>query len=404
MRPLGRVRWAAAALAALASLACQEQLTQPGQCPELCPGGTPGAVEEVLQALPNGDSAFTGYALRATTGALLVSSNVPTPGDTNLAVIRFAPRADTVRFRDTVRSYTVDSIRLSLGIVARDTLMRSVQLRLFKLPGSLDTASVTYAGVSGFFTDANLIDSPAVLDTLKSGTVTTVIKGAQLSQLNLQPADGGRLTLGVAVTAPAGGTGVRLGSRLSALNLRFISYVKPVANDPGTTSLGVEPAAEFNTYVARNDTPPDPALLAVGGAPASRSLIRFPWPVKLRDSISLVRATLELTPVTPIAGLPNDAGLLDARALLVDLGSKSPAFPSFTRNVALPAGADSVIKVEVVQLVQLWQGSGGRPPALFLAITPEAASFTQGVFGSTRSGTAPRLRITYLSRFPFERP
>jgi hypothetical protein len=282
--------------------------------------------------------------------------------------------------------------------------MKSVQLRLFKLPGSLDTTSVTYAGVSGYFTDANLIATLAVPDTLKNDTVTTVLTGAQLSQLNLQPADEGRLTLGVAVTAPGGGTGVRLGSRLSTLTPEFITYVKPVADNPGTTSFGLAPAVEFNTYVSRNDTPPDPALLAVGGAPASRSLIRFPWPLKLRDSVSLVRATLELTPVTPIAGLPNDAGLLDTRALLVDLGSKSPAYPNLTRNVALPAGADTLIKVEVVQLVQLWQGSGGRPPALFLAITPEAASFTQGVFGSTRSGTAPRLRITYLSRFPFERP
>jgi hypothetical protein len=403
MRPRGRIRFVAAAAVALVSLACQEQLTQPGQCPELCPGGTPEALEEVLQAIPNGDTAFSGYALRAHTGVLLVSSGIPTATDTNLAIIRFSPRVDTVRFRDTVRSYTIDSIRLQLGVVARDTAVRTVQLQLYRLPSSLDTTNLTYAGVSGLFTNANLIVAPTMLDTLKRGTVTAVLSGAQLAPLLDLTADGGRLTLGVSVTAPTS-TGVRLGTGLSALPPHFTTYAKPVADGAGTTSVGLDPSVEFNSYVSRNETTPDPALLAVGGAPSSRALLRFPWPAKLRDSVSLVRATLELTPVAPVQGMPNDPGLLDTRALLVDLGSKSPAFPTFTKSVALVPGADTVVKVEVVQLVQLWQGTSGRPPALFLAITPEAASFTQAVFGSTRSGTAPRLRIAYLNRFPFERP
>jgi hypothetical protein len=406
MRPLGRLSWGGAALAALATLACQEQLTQPGQCPELCPGGTPNAVEEVLQALPNADSTFTGYVPKAGGGALLVSSGIPTLQDTNFALIRFNPRVDTVRFRDTVRSYTVDSIKLSIGVVGRDSLMKSLRLRLFKLPGSLDTTNLTYPGVSGFFTSANLIIETPVPDTLKSGTVTVVLKQAiYLDKLALQPADGGRLMLGVAVVAPTGPTGARVGTLLSAFPPTFATYAKPVAANAGTTSIPIQPSPDFNTYVSRIEPVLDPTLLTVGGAPAARALIRFPWPVRLRDSVSLVRATLEMTPVTPVAGLPNDNGLLDARDLLVDLGSKSPTFPTFTRNVSLPANADTVIKVEVVNLVQLWQTAGGaKPPALFLAIVPEGASFTRAVFGSTRSGTAPRLRLTYLTQFPFERP
>ena len=31
---------------------CQERLTQPGECPELCPGGTPEVLEEILEAAP----------------------------------------------------------------------------------------------------------------------------------------------------------------------------------------------------------------------------------------------------------------------------------------------------------------------------------------------------------------
>ena len=60
-----RRRWWAA-LAFAASLAgCSEQLTQPGQCPELCPGGLPQGEEQILTALPNQDSTFTGYTARS---------------------------------------------------------------------------------------------------------------------------------------------------------------------------------------------------------------------------------------------------------------------------------------------------------------------------------------------------
>ncbi len=394
---------AAAGLAALLSVGCQEQLTQPGQCPELCPGGTAATFEEVLQAIPNADSTFTGYILRAGSGVLLVSSGVPTPSDTNLAIIRFAPRVDTVRFRDTVRSYTVDSIQLSIGVVGRDTLVRPVQLQLYRLPSNLDTTNITYAGVRGLVSAANFIDGPAIPDTMKQGTVTTTIRGADLAKLDLQPSDGGRLTIGVLVSAPTF-TGVRLAAKLAALAPVFKTYARPVASDPGTTSVPIQVAPEFNTYVSRNEPTLDPTLLTVGGAPASRALLRFPWSVKLRDSVSLVRATLELTPTSPVESAPNQPDSLVARALLVDLGAKSPAYPTTTGFTVLPPSADTVIKVEVVRLTQLWQGTSPKPPALILAIGPEAASFARGVFGSTRAGTAPRLRITYMSRFPFERP
>jgi len=36
----------------LAGAACQERLTQPGECPALCPGGVPEVLQEVLEAAP----------------------------------------------------------------------------------------------------------------------------------------------------------------------------------------------------------------------------------------------------------------------------------------------------------------------------------------------------------------
>ncbi len=46
-------RWAACVVAlAAGAVACQEHLTSPGQCPELCPGGTPTVYDTVLNRGP----------------------------------------------------------------------------------------------------------------------------------------------------------------------------------------------------------------------------------------------------------------------------------------------------------------------------------------------------------------
>jgi len=396
---------ALASLLALATLACQEQLTQPGECPELCPGGTAETIEEVLQALPNGDTSFQRALDTADGGVLLVSSGVPAPADSNLAVVRFAARPDSITFRDTRVVYQIDSIVLGLGLVARDTAVRGVQLHLFRLPSSLDLEHLTFAGVSPLLTPGSLVATIAVPDTARRDSLTVTLQGSALDPLVLQPADAGKLVLGVSVDAsPPVGTGVRLGTGLSNLPPVFTTYVTPITDLQGATSVPLGVGVEFNNYVTKNELVPDPSLLTVGGAPSSRALIRFPWPARLRDSVSIVRATLELTPVSPVPGLPHDPGFLEARAILADLGAKSPAVPSASSSAAVEAGTTGAVGVEVGSLVQLWQGLDPRPPALFLVMTPEAATFTEAVFGSTRAGTPPQLRVTYLRRFPFERP
>jgi hypothetical protein len=75
-------------------------------------------------------------------------------------------------------------------------------------------------------------------------------------------------------------------------------------------------------------------------------------------------------------------------------------------------GATSV-NLEAVRLVEIWLGSTSAPATLVLAMAPltgtdvEAASFARPVFFSTRAAdpaVRPRLRISYLRRFPFENP
>jgi hypothetical protein len=52
-----------------------------------------------------------------------------------------------------------------------------------------------------------------------------------------------------------------------------------------------------------------------------------------------------------------------------------------------------------------WQGARARPPAIFLSLVPEAASFTTVTLAGTAvPARAARIRIAYVRRFPFENP
>jgi len=385
---------------ALALASCQERLTQPGECPELCPGGTPEVLEEVLEALPGLDSTFTGYADRGSAQVLFVSSGIPTLADTNIAVVVFAPRPDEIRFRDTLRAYTVDSIRLGVGLIARDTAVVDLRFEVFRLPATLDTTSLTYAGVRPLLTAPALVATIAVPDSALRGPQSVTLRGAEVNPLALAPEDAGRLR--IAVTAVAGvPTGARIGQRASLVPASFESFVTPIVDNTAAQAIDVLP--EFDTYVSSVNPVPDPELLTVGGVPSSRSLIRFALPRQLRDSASVVRATLELVPAQPIRGLPNDPGRLEVRTVTTDLGAKSPVSPISLTKV-LDANATSTFEVEIGQLVRLWQGPNGLPSTLELQISPEAGTFTEAAFGSTRVGTTPRIRLEFLRAFPFERP
>jgi hypothetical protein len=181
--------------------------------------------------------------------------------------------------------------------------------------------------------------------------------------------------------------------------------------DTGTAKLRTLALnAGFNTYVTEVPLAVDTTLLAVGDAPSARALLRFAIPRRILDSATIVRATLELTPVTPIAGLPNDSNppRLQARAVLSDVGAKSPVSTLAGRipEDTLEAGA-ATVTMEAVRLVELWLGQSNRPTALFLSLTPEASSFSRPVFYSSRAtdpALRPRLRLSYLLSFPFETP
>jgi hypothetical protein len=395
--------FAAFGVLAAAATGCQERLTGPGECPELCPGGESPVFDLVLNPLPATDSSYTGYIARTAAGALLVSNGLPASEDR--AVYRFQAREDSVEISDdSLVAYTVDSVLLSLALVARDTLVNGLKLYLYRIDPAVD-ADDTFDAIDQQLVPAAIIDSIEVSDTLNSGPVQTVLSGAELDKISLPVGTGGVLALGVAMAAETP-SGVRIGASEAGTGASFISYVTLDIADTGSARQRTLPKLPtFDATFTRTPLVPDPDFLTVGGEPSSRALLRFDLPEPIEDSATVVRATLELVPAAPLLGLPTDRPLLEAKALFADLGAKSPVASDAVTDT-LEVNSSDTVRIDVTAIVRFWQSSVERPEAIFLRLLPEAATFSRPVFGSTRSGTAgpPRLRITYLKPFDFETP
>ena len=388
--------------------ACQEKLTSPAECPGLCPGGPQTLFETVVSPLAGLDSSFHTYVAPGQGAALLVSSGLPVSEDR--AVYRFISRQDSIAVRDTARAYTVDSVLITLNIVARDTLVGGLKVVLFHLPSGVDSTA-TFESVDPQLVDANLIDTIAVPDSVHSGQIQTILRGADVARVAIPPGTGGQLAVGLRMTAAAP-TGIRVGSLAGGNGATFVSYLTVDVPDTGAVrNQFLSRATEFNTFVTQNRPLPDPTVLTVGGDSSSRSILRFELPPQLKDSATIVRATLELIPAHPLLGLPGDPAVMEAHAVLADLGAKSPltADPQFIVTDTLPEGGTDTLRLEVTRVVRLWQASTDRPPAIFLLLAKasEAATFTRPAFGSTNPASPvgpPRILITYQLPFPFEIP
>lgn len=389
--------------AVLVLLACQDDFTAPADCPALCPGGQPPVQEIVLPAADNLDSSYVGYVAPGLGISLRVSNGLAASEDR--AIVRFLPRPDTLVLNDTTRQYTIDSVALGFTLQARDTTVDGLRLLLYRLPASIDSTT-TFADVDPLLVPANLIDTLPVPDSLASGVLRLVLTGADLDRIDLPAADSGRLAIGVAIEADAP-TGIRLASIAATGSPSFVTYANVAGVDSSLQKQVINRFPAFTSFVSENPPVPSSQVLQVGGAPSARSRIKFVLPDFLRDSVTILRATLELTATGPIAGLPGDSAVIQAVGVLGDLGAKSPLIPtsSSVGTVTVLDGASGLVSIDISRLARLWQGRNGLPPVVFLILTPEAASFTVPRFASSRapSGT-PQLRVTYYDKFPFERP
>jgi hypothetical protein len=389
-------------LAALAS-GCSENLTTPGDCPGNCPADHLDVRDTVITA--ERDSTYVGFVTASQGTRLLLSDGFN--GEQSIGVVRFARALDSISYLDTLRLATRDSIILSLTLLGRDSTVAGLTLDLYRLPPEpgLDTTT-TYAEVAGLLTDDRRLGTITIPDKVTSSTLRLKFSGAELAKLAFTPADSNVLRLAYQLHSPTP-TGIAIGAGASgATGPQFVSWMR--ATLPDTVVVQQVPRIVlFNATLgdAAEVTPPAD-LLTVGGIPSARSIVRFSVPPLLTDSSQIVRATLVLVPNEPVGGLPGDSTLLDVRGIFSDLGPKSPRIETndalIITHLLEPGSADSVA-LDVTSIARLWNNSAGIPPALMLAVNPEAATFGLARFASSRiPGFAPALRITYARPYPFE--
>ena len=152
----------------LAGAACTEELTVPGHCPELCPGGQPELRDTIIVATEGRDSAFAGYLGYNEVPSLLVSNGL-TAGEAR-AWYLFPKRADSISVivGDSAKPYTIDSVTITVNLAARDTAVKHLVLLLHRLPITIDSLT-PFETIDGLLTPETLIDTLAVPDSVTSG-------------------------------------------------------------------------------------------------------------------------------------------------------------------------------------------------------------------------------------------
>lgn len=406
---------------ASAALACQEQLTAPGSCPATCPGGTPVLRDTVLDALVGQDELFSGYITRgATVAGMRVANGID--GHTDYGIIRFLPRSDTIPTRDTAdpyTTYTIDSVAITVTLVARDTSASGIRLALHRLPATVDT-NATFAEIDPLIVPGTLIDSATIADSVDlldaNGNKSTftyrfVFRGDTLALVDIPPADSGVFAMAVAISGGTA-TGARFGGigSGSAVPLMYAYVTADIADTtPSIKHQVVQSRPKFTTFVtSAAAAPADSTVLSLAGPTGTRAYIRFPWPPYLKDTALLARATLELVPESPFDGLPGDSSFVDIHGVKIDFGAKSPIVNPFGGTRYMPVGSSDTLRIDVITVVQAWQRDQlPLAPLLVAIVSPEGAGFTTPRFYSTRSpvpARRPRLRITYQLPFDFERP
>lgn len=413
---------------------CTEQIIAPGNCPDFCPNGQIVLHDTVFTTIIERDSSYRGYvpayqAQQATVAAL--------PGIESRPYFKLA--AMFTRVRSVPGSATdtstvpifADSARLRVTITRHDTNATNVQLKFYALPLTVDSLS-TFADLDPYFSGpavdsvnvSDLRSRPLITDSVTvrtwGDTIQTDSAGHVLivrpdsafeiySSLDTLQApfsvpDTGRLAYGVRVVADSA-VSLGFGMRDNLPLMKWFYHYTP--KDSVTAKSDSAPRVpEFASFVFDPPSATIDSNLTVGGVPSARSLIRVNIPPFLHDSIDVVRATAVLVPVAPVPGVASDSFVVMARAVLADLGAKSPLATDPSGITVVHTGSADTVRIDITNLVRGWTVLDTTvASAFFLSQLPEASSFTQIQFYSSRAPAfRPALHVTYIKRFPFGQP
>lgn len=420
----------AAVIATVSIAACSEKLEAGKTCPLLCPEQAISLRDTTIDAVVT-DTTVLGLPPIGSESFLMLASH----GDTveSRVIVRF----DTLRQTFTGAGSTdsvitkIDSATLVTPIAKPDSAHRpaspiTIEVYDVDTRDTTSTATDTAASIlAPLFRSDRLLGSKtfrpeSLTDTLRIPISTdSVLDRVQ---------NGTKLRVGFRLVTAAGrGYDLRIGSTSSGrpVTLRIKASKDtaatpvtrtPLSSTPKDKPFLAGPLADY-TVVLKGSTGASPALLAVGGVPSRRTLLRFDVPSRIIDSTTIVRASLILTQVPnrrvsardsvwifPNAILAAPA-VTNAATLLQFLGTNG----QFGLDSIRVAPGDSGQRVfELVGLVRTWRGNSTTvsPRAIALRSGTEGQAPGEIDFVSTKGALAqrPRLRITYVPQTSFGIP
>lgn len=431
-----RKSWSPLALflvAVAAATACQENLATGAACPALCPD-TLAVHDTVLvgRAAIDTDLTLVGFPpIGAETQLLLadyVQANSPVQ---TVAVLRFdslqrsvPDTADTTKPPEPV--LRVDSASLFITIEAladtADTLIRKDSITFFVYDVDVNAPDLDTAVVRQRFSSAPIAQRSIERDSTNGQVRIPIDSGFVAAHVRA----GQRIRLGIRATSKQP-LDVRIGSQNGggAASLRYAAIGSTRRTDvlvPVNSRAAVGPPlaglADY-TIVLAGTPPPPPGILAAGGIPASRILVRFNLSPFILDSVTVVRANLELHPLpNPAFGsgdtlllqpllvrVTNDVtDLFQAAMLSSSPGSLGLPVPNQIRS-PLAATLDTI---PLVTVFRLWKTqSATTMHAIALETSSESFDPRQYYFYSSAAAVdslRPRLRLTYIPTARFGLP
>jgi hypothetical protein len=399
-------RSAAAAALLLGALACAEQVTTPGTCPDYCPADTLALVDTVLTGVVVADTSIRGFN-RVSGLSYLLAGDQDSLRALSYLLFQALPTRWFPSGVDTagVTVGSIDSIVMQVRLDGRDTAVSNLRILAYQAPVTLDTSTLTFDTLAGYAVPALLLDSLDVPDSVAAGTVQDTVSIAAFTP---DPADSNRIALVLDARASAPTT-VTLAASQTGLAPRLTFYVRGKApRDTFTTTFQIVP--DYDTY-ARS---PEPVVgvgtgIRVGDAPAARAMLFFALPAYIADSVTIIRAQLEVRLASPAAGRPGEQFLVSAVPVLRYYGGKSIIFSDTTTYGLglVTAGDTGTVTLEIARPLRLWSATSPDTIPRVLQLRNRFEGFSLGGFeglGSAAGASAPRLRVTFIRPFRFGVP
>ena len=404
--------------------ACTEKVTGTLGCPSLCVDESAILRDTILTAAVSLDSTLLGF---------------PPPGQNR--DITLINQVDTADVRIGIHYDTLPT-RYQVPAASSDSLIRKVDsATLIFLIDTLSTKPTTPITIDAFDIDTTASDTTTatiaplyradrLIGSQTYGATDFRADTVRLSLSNAAIFAKIRDTLRLRVGLKVRGAGT---AKLRVLGAGFPPRIRFRASSDTTVApdtlfpKSVSPAGDlygqsvfrlFPVYVTGLQPAPPVGQFVIGGLSGARTYLRFDIPPVLLDSVTVIRASLQLTqlPGRTISATADSVSIYTqpvlASPLITDIGTAStflgaPGLYGID-SVRFGARGSGPRTLELVKLLRFWRAAGSANTTRSIVLRSPQEGNTPGEldFVSTEGALAfrPTLRITYVPRRGFGIP